>query len=100
MIATQHGLIGNMATPVDVSYLADTVILLRYFEAGGRVRNAISVVKKRSGLHERTLREFALGPGGVQIGAPLNHFRGVLTGVPTYTGESDPLLGVNGAADR
>jgi circadian clock protein KaiC len=99
MIATQHGLIGNMATPVDVSYLADTVILLRYFEAVGRVRNAISVVKKRSGPHERTLREFALGPGGVQIGEPLHHFQGVLTGVPTYIGEPDPLLGVNGAAD-
>jgi circadian clock protein KaiC len=99
MIATQHGLIGNMATPVDVSYLADTVMLLRYFESGGRVRNAIAVIKKRSGAHERTLREFALGSGGVQIGAPLHHFRGVLTGVPTYTGQPDPLFGVDGGAD-
>jgi circadian clock protein KaiC len=98
LIATQHGVIGtSMATPVDVSYLADTVVLLRYFEAGGRVRNAVSVVKKRSGKHERTIREFALGSGGVQIGVPLHEFHGVLTGVPTYTGQSEPLLDVAGA---
>jgi circadian clock protein KaiC len=97
LIATQHGLIGSaMASPVDVSYLADTVVLLRYFEAGGRVRNAVSVVKKRSGRHERTIREFALGQGGVQIGVPLHDFHGVLTGVPTYTGRADPLLDVSG----
>lgn len=97
MIATQHGLIGTaMVSPIDVSYLADTVILLRYFEAGGRVRNAISVVKKRTGQHERTIREFALGSGGIQIGIPLYEFHGVLTGVPTYTGHADPLLEVSG----
>jgi len=98
LIATQHGVIGTaMATPVDVSYLADTVVLLRYFEAGGRVRNAISVVKKRSGRHERTIREYALGLGGIQIGVPLHDFHGVLTGIPTYTGQSEPLLDVAGA---
>lgn len=98
LIATQHGLIGTtMASPLDVSYLADTVILLRYFEAGGRVRNALSVVKKRSGKHERTIREFALRDGGIHIGAPLHDFHGVLTGVPTYTGRAEPLLDVSGA---
>jgi circadian clock protein KaiC len=98
LIATQHGLIGTaMASPVDVSYLADTVILLRYFEAGGRVRNALSVVKKRSGKHERTIREFALRDSGIHIGSPLHDFHGVLTGIPTYTGHSEPLLDVTGA---
>lgn len=98
LIATQHGLIGTaMSSPVDVSYLADTVILLRYFEAAGRVRNALSVVKKRGGKHERTIREFALRDTGVHIGAPLQDFHGVLTGVPTYTGHSEPLLDVTGA---
>ena len=92
LVATQHGLIGNMATPIDVSYLADTVVLLRYYEAAGAVRNAISVVKKRSGAHERTIREFALGAHGIKIGKPLSEFRGVLTGVPTYTGSSTSLL--------
>ncbi|MDB4929257.1 MAG: putative circadian clock protein KaiC [Myxococcaceae bacterium] len=93
LIATQHGLLGSgMSTPVDASYVADAVILLRYFEAGGRVRNALAVMKKRSGRHERTIREFTLGPTGFDVGAPMDHFHGVLTGVPTYTGESDPLI--------
>ncbi len=94
MIATQHGIIGpSITTPLDVSYLADTVVLLRYFEAAGRVRNAISVIKRRSGDHERTIREFALGPRGIVVGEPLRNFHGVLTGSPTYTGAPEPLLG-------
>jgi circadian clock protein KaiC len=94
LVATQHGLIGTaMNSPVDVSYLADTVILLRYFEAAGSVRNAISVVKRRTGPHERTLREFRVGVGGVHIGAPLREFHGVLSGTPTYVGASRPLFG-------
>jgi len=94
LIAAQHGVLGTeVASPIDVSYLADTVVLFRYFEAAGRVRNAISVMKKRSGLHERTIREYALGKGGITIGDPLVAFHGVLTGVPTYTGLADPLLG-------
>ncbi len=93
LVATQHGLIGtSMATPVDASYLADGVILLRFFEAAGFVRTAISVVKKRSGPHEKTLRELKLGKGGVQIGDPLQGFNGVLTGTPTYGG-ADRLVG-------
>jgi circadian clock protein KaiC len=81
-----------MDSPVDASYLADTVLLLRYFESHGRVRSAISVLKKRSGQHERTLREFEIVPGGLRVGPPLEQFMGVLTGVPTYVGDTLPAL--------
>jgi circadian clock protein KaiC len=89
----QHGLVGDMKSPVDITYLADTVILLRYFEALGRVRRAISIIKKRSGDHEDTIREYRIGRAGISIGEPLEDFQGVLRGVPTYTGVSKPLLG-------
>lgn len=89
----QHGLVGDMKSPVDITYLADSVILLRYFEAMGRVRRAISVIKKRSGAHEDTIREYRIGHKGISIGEPLEDFQGVLRGVPTYTGTSNPLLG-------
>jgi len=82
MTLAQHGLIGNMQSPVDVTYLADTVILLRYFETGGKLRKAISVVKKRSGHHEDTIRELSFDSTGINIGPPLDKFHGVLTGVP------------------
>jgi circadian clock protein KaiC len=75
-----------------VSYLADTVILLRYFEFQGSVRQAISVVKKRSGAHEHTIRECRVESGGLKVGAPLHDFQGVLMGVPTYFGREGPLL--------
>jgi circadian clock protein KaiC len=88
----QHGLVGDMKSPVDVTYLADTVMLLRYFEAMGRVRRAISVIKKRAGSHENTIREFRIGRRGIVIGAPLDAFHGVLRGVPIYTGKGEPLL--------
>jgi len=78
----QTGFVGNMQSPVDMSYLADTVVLFRYFEAGGRVRKALSVVKKRSGGHEDTIRELGFGSEGIQVGRPLTGFRGILTGVP------------------
>jgi circadian clock protein KaiC len=81
-----------MNSPIDVSFLADTVILLRFFEAAGRVRQAASVVKKRQGFHERTLRELRLGPHGMEIGDVLEEFQGVLTGVPRYRGKSEHLL--------
>ena len=85
LIGAHHGLIGGpMITPVDASYLADAVILLRYFEAKGEVRQAISVVKKRGGAHERTIREFRLETGRISVGQPLSDFRGVLTGVPIF----------------
>ncbi|MGE0666593.1 MAG: ATPase domain-containing protein [Sphingomonadales bacterium] len=92
MTVAQHGLMGDMQTPVDVTYLADTVILLRYFEARGEVRRAISVIKKRTGGHESTIREFRIGSGGLSVGLPLTDFHGVLRGVPTYTGSTDPLM--------
>lgn len=93
MTLVQHGIFGN---PVDeaaeVSYLADTVILMRYFEVNGSVRQAVSVVKKRSGDHERTIRECKVARGGLNVGAPLRDFQGVLTGVPTYLGGTVPLM--------
>ena len=88
LIGAHQGLIGQaMQTPIDASYLADAVILMRYFEAGGQVRQAISVVKKRGGRHERTIREFRLDADGINVGQPLDRFRGVLTGVPEYVGD-------------
>ncbi len=92
MTVAQHGLVGDMKTPVDVTYLADTVILLRYFEALGTVRRAMSVIKKRTGSHESTIREYRIGRRGLTIGDPLDGFQGVLRGVPIYVGESKPLL--------
>jgi len=93
LIGAHHGLIGaQMHTPVDASYLADAVILLRYFEAQGAVRQAISVVKKRGGLHERTIREFSMNDGAIKVGEPLKKFRGILTGVPVYEGSTEPLM--------
>lgn len=91
MTVTQSGMVGTMSSPVDTTYLADNVILFRYFEAGGHVRRAISVVKKRSGFHERTIRELDLNETGVVIGEPLKNFHGVLTGVPTYVGQDSDL---------
>jgi circadian clock protein KaiC len=94
LIGAHQGLIGGqMNTPVDASYLADAVILMRYFEAKGEVRQAISVVKKRGGAHERSIREFLLGEGGITVGQPLKDFRGVLTGMPVFEGDSDSWRG-------
>ena len=93
LVAAQHGIMGmTMATPVDVSYLADSVVLFRFFEAAGRVRKAISVVKKRTGGHETTIREFLISADGVAVGPPLAEFHGIMTGVPTYEGGPGPLL--------
>jgi circadian clock protein KaiC len=92
MTVAQHGLVGDMKAPVDVTYLADTVILLRYFEALGVVRRAVSVIKKRTGAHEATIREYRIDNRGLTIGEPLDGFQGVLRGVPTYVGEGRPLL--------
>lgn len=96
LTVAQHGLVGDMQSPVDVTYLADTVILLRYFEAAGRVRRAISIVKKRTGAHEDTIREFRIGSTGIVLGAPLNQFQGVLRGVPAFLGEAADLAAING----
>ena len=97
LTVAQHGLVGDMKSPVDVTYLADTVVLLRYFEAMGRVRRAVSVIKKRTGLHEDTIREFQIGMGGLSVGLPLRGFQGVLRGVPNFVGQQEPLLGESGA---
>jgi circadian clock protein KaiC len=92
MILAQHGLIGAMQVPADLTYLADTVILLRYFEAQGSIRQAISVLKKRSGYHERMIRELRIDRGGVHLGEPLRDFHGILTGVPLFQGNERKTL--------
>ncbi len=92
MTVAQHGLVGDMQSPVDLTYLADAVILLRYFEARGRVRRAVSVIKKRTGRHESTIREFRIDQHGLTMGEPLEAFQGVLRGIPTYEGGKEPLL--------
>ena len=81
-----------METPLDLTYLADAVILLRYFEESGRIRKAMSVVKKRIGAHEDSIREFQFTARGVRVGAPLHEFEGVLTGVPRFRGSSGRML--------
>jgi circadian clock protein KaiC len=95
----QHGVIGS-DSPVDISYLADSVLLFRYFEAGGTVKQAISVMKKRTGRHERTIRELSFKNGKIQVGAPLQHFEGVLTGVPRFVGERGELFSRVNTADK
>jgi len=92
LTVAQHGLVGDMKSPVDVTYLADTVILLRYFEALGRVRRAISVIKKRTGAHEDTIREYRIGSSGITLGEPLMGFQGVLRGVPELIEDNPRLL--------
>ncbi len=92
LVVGQYGLIGQMHSPIDMSYLADTVVLLRYFEAEGNVRQAISVLKKRTGKHERSIREYRIDQGGIVLGQPLAEFRGVLTGVPVYQGKDQDLM--------
>ena len=92
MVLAQHGLLGQMQTPVDLSYLSDSIIMLRYFEAAGRVRRAISVLKKRSGRHEDAIREFQLTSEGLKVGPPLTQFSGIFTGTPTYAGGQKPLM--------
>lgn len=94
LVLAQHGMIGTMAAPIDMTYVADTVVMLRFFEAGGRIRRAVSVLKKRTGYHEDTIREYGIRSQGVTIGAPLTGFQGVLSGTPTFKGEDEDLLGI------
>ena len=94
LVLTISGMLGpNMSMPVDMSYLSDNILVLRFFEAGGRLRKAVSVVKKRSGKHEDTIRELSFSPNGIVIGEPLSAFRGVMTGVPVDVGPSPPPEG-------
>jgi circadian clock protein KaiC len=92
IVVAQHGVIGSMGGPLDVSYLSDCLVMLRFFEAAGAVRRAISVVKKRTGPHETTIRELRIGPSRLKVGDALTEFEGVLTGNPHYLGTSEPLL--------
>jgi circadian clock protein KaiC len=93
LIMAQNGIVGQgLESPVDLSYLADNVVLLRYFEAFGEVRHAISVVKKRTGAHEKTVRECRIQAPGFQVGRQLRDFDGVLTGQPVYTGQTIPPI--------
>lgn len=93
LVVAQHGLLGNaMSMPVDTSYLADSVVLFRYFEAMGEVKQTISVLKKRSGSHERTIREFKIESSGLRVGEVLHQFQGVLTGTPTFVGADEKLM--------
>ncbi|QGY03410.1 AAA family ATPase [Methylobacterium mesophilicum SR1.6/6] len=92
LILAQHGVIGPMGSTVDLTYLSDTVLLFRAFEANGRLRRAISVVKKRTGGHEDTIRELRIESSGIHVGEPLREFRGVMTGVPTFEGQPSSLL--------
>ncbi len=93
MVLSQHGLVGPMHSSFDLTYVSDTVLLLRFFEAEGRIRRAISVVKKRTGGHEATIREFRIDRRGIRVGQALGEFSGVLTGVPQFTGSTTELLG-------
>jgi circadian clock protein KaiC len=92
IVAAQHGIIGQMQAPIDVSYLADTVVLTRFFEANGSVRKAVSVMKHRKGGHEQTIRELRIGEDGLRIGEALTNFQGVLTGTPVFLGNENSLL--------
>jgi circadian clock protein KaiC len=93
LVMAQHGFLGSsMVTPADISYLADTVLLLRYFESQGSVHRALSVVKKRTGAHENTIRELEITSKGIRVGEPLTKFQGILTGVPSYIGGQGALI--------
>ena len=92
LVLSQQGLVGTMSASVDLSYLADSVVLSRYFEARGAVKLALSVIKKRSGSHERTIREYRFAEGGVELGEPLTDMQGVLTGIPTFVLGTGTLL--------
>jgi circadian clock protein KaiC len=93
LILAQHGLVAAAEAPVDLSYLSDMVIILRFFEAAGEVKQSIAVIKKRSGKHEKTIREFKLEGGkGIRIGEPLKEFQGVLTGIPVFHGGADRMM--------
>ncbi|MBU8536633.1 ATPase domain-containing protein [Falsiroseomonas tokyonensis] len=95
----QSGLLGSMQSHIDVSYLSDAILLLRFFEAGGRVRKAVSVIKNRGGPHEDSIRELRISADGLQVGETLTSFHGVLSGTPTYSGQVAPLLSERSATD-
>jgi circadian clock protein KaiC len=97
LVVAQHGIVGtHMISPIDTTYLADAVVLFRFFEARGQVRRAVSVVKKRSGAHELTIREFSMSRSGLKVGEPLEDFQGVLSGVPQlFSSDQPPMRAAN-----
>jgi circadian clock protein KaiC len=98
LILAQHGLVARAEAPVDLSYLSDTVVVVRFFEAAGEVRQSMAVIKKRTGRHEKTIREFKLEDGkGLRVGQPLRHFHGVLTGVPVFQGGKEEMMSASDA---
>jgi circadian clock protein KaiC len=100
LVLGQHGLIGEVRSDVDLSYLSDNILLFRFFEAQGEVKTAVSAVKSRTAAHERTIREFRLGPGGLQVGEALRDFEGVLSGLPSYKGSMPMLASLPSAASE
>ncbi|HTL48977.1 MAG TPA: ATPase domain-containing protein [Verrucomicrobiae bacterium] len=92
LVMAQHGVMESMSSPADITYLADAVIMLRYFEFQGQIKKAISVIKKRTGAHENTIREYLIGAEGLRLGEPLNEFQGVLTGCPTFVGSQKSMM--------
>ncbi|MBA1158946.1 ATPase domain-containing protein [Microvirga mediterraneensis] len=96
LVLAQSGMVGQIASPLDLTYLSDTVVLLRFFEAGGRIRRSIATIKKRTGAHENTIRELSIDGHGLRVGEPLEQFRGVLTGVPAFEGPDSSLFSRRG----
>ncbi len=100
LVLAQHGLVGNMQSPVDLTYLSDTVLLLRFFEARGELNRAISVVKKRTGSHQGAIREFRIDRHGIAVGEPLRNFSGVMTGVPSFIEQNEHLPDAQQASEK
>lgn len=92
LVLSQAGIMGNMHSPLDLTYLADCVIMTRFFEAFGHVKKAISVIKKRTGSHEGALRELQIGPGGVKVGRVLDEFTGIFSGIPKFRGAAEKIM--------
>jgi circadian clock protein KaiC len=99
MILGQHGITGDLRSDIDISYLADTVMMLRFFETAGQVRKSVSVIKTRTSDHERTIREFRIDSRGIVIGEPIRNFSGILSGTPVYSRAADDLLSLDTPAD-
>ena len=87
LILGQHGILGDVRSDVDLSYLSDVLVSYRFFEAGGEIRSALAVVKSRTSAHERSIREFKLGPDGLKVGEALRDFEGLFSGLPSYSGK-------------
>lgn len=100
LILGQHGIVGDVRSEIDLSYLSDTIVLFRYFESRGHVLKAVSVAKSRTSAHESSIREFRLTRSGIEIGVPLEDFEGVLTGLPNYRGKTALLSATPAAADE